>query len=252
MGRSPITTEGIKLKEHLFRESDVSLLVFTEKRGTIRAVAPGLKRSRKRFPGSIRKLCFYELQIARGKKDYYMISGARFLEGLEAIGRDFRGYCGADYILQVIQYFYPENVASSYIFQSLKMFLRALASGKEIGSAIKWMEIRILSDSGYLSNLTMCSSCTTIFRRDDKLYYSKETGNTYCKNCKKVGKFIIINNNIKNNISSAINSGCRDFSLSFREDRDYYSRITTEVIVDKLGFIPKALPEIASTLKEKW
>jgi DNA repair protein RecO (recombination protein O) len=252
MGRPPITTEGIKLKEHLFRESDVSLLVFTKDRATLRAVAPGLKRSRKRFPGSIRKLCFYELILAKGKKDYYMISGARFLEGYEEISRDFIGYCAADYILQVIQYFYPENMASSYIFNSLKMYLQALASGKEFGSAIKWMELRILSDSGFLSDLTTCSSCTKVFRKDEKRYFHRESGRAYCKGCRKSGKFQIFHNDIndiKENINRALDSGCGEFSISSQKDSDFYNRITTEVIVEKLGFVPKALVEIVSGSK---
>ncbi len=244
MSRSFLTTEGIKLREHLFRESDVSFQIFTRDKGTIRAMAPGLKRSRRRFPGSIRKFCFYSLELSKGKRDFYLISNARFLEGYENISRDFRGYCSADYILQVISHFYPENMESSYIFDSLKLFLRQLEAEGSSWSANKWMEIRILNDSGFLSRLVLCSQCATPFDDNDKLYYNTKTGHAYCKNCRKAGKYEIFNNDMKNNINHALAAECGKFRISSRRDVDRFDRITTEVIVEKLGFFPKSLAEI--------
>lgn len=249
MGRASFITEGIKLKEYLLRESDVSLLIFTESRGTIRAVAPGLKRSRKRFPGSIRKLCLYEFSFSSGKRDYYMVSGARFLQAFEEIAHNFKAYCAADYILQVIQYFYLENMASSYVYQSMRMFLEALASGKDINSTVRWMEIRVLSDSGFLSNVTTCSRCARVFREEDKGYYHRENRHIHCNNCRIVGKYLIISSTMREKVTAAIDFECREFNPFPEHESSSINRITTEVILEKLGFVPKSLIQIAPDLK---
>lgn len=251
MNRRIISTECIKIREYPQGESDVFLDMFTRSKGTIRALVPGLKRSRRRFPGSIRKYCIYDIDLYKGKKDYYRIDGARFLEGFDELSNDFMCYCSADYILQIIQHFYPENMESSYVFDSLKMFLRALKGGREIRSAVKWMEIRILNDSGYLSRLTLCSRCGTIFSEGDMLYYNRDTGHTYCKKCKKVGRFAVCSTNIKYIIENALWSECEEFILTSGRDADFYDRITTETIIDKLGFFPRSLAEIVAKNKRK-
>ncbi|NIO15807.1 MAG: DNA repair protein RecO [Deltaproteobacteria bacterium] len=251
MGRASFITEGIKLKEHLFRESDVSLLIFTESRGTIRAIAPGLKRSKKRFPGSIRKLCLYEFSLTAGKKDYYVVSGARFLQAFEEIAHNFKAYCAADYILQVIQYFYLENMASSYIYQSLRIFLESLASGKDIISTVKWMEIRVLADSGFLSNVTTCSRCARVFREEEKGYYNRENSHIYCINCRIAGKYIIISKDMRGKVAAALDPECGEFTPFPEHESGSINRITTEVILEKLGFVPRPLIQITRDLKLK-
>lgn len=245
MGRRAFKGEGIKLREYLYGESDAILQIFTRDAGTMKAVARGLKRSRKRFPGSIRKLCFYEFHFNRGKGDHPSIGGARLIDGYEEIVREFKHYCVAEYILQVIQYFYPENVSSPFIYDSLRNFLQTLRGTKDVISPMKWMEIRILYDSGFMSSFAGCSACNSRFIDADVLLYCNvKTGQIICKACEKKGKFIVVSSDVKDSVAGAVDSTCGEYRVPAQGDIGFLNRITTSIIVEKLGFSPKALGEI--------
>jgi len=232
--------EGIKVREFPFRESDVFIDIFS-RRGTLRCLARGLKRSRKRFPGSVRKFCIYSFRVSKGKGDLHTLLGASYIDGFEEIGEDLRRYCCGDYIIEILSRFYLEDMDSSYIFDSLTQFLRVLARGGDLYSSVKWMEIRILNDSGFFPDFGRCSSCSELFSPKDIAYFHDRYASIICIKCKKPSNYSILHDSVRVSLRSALDLECGDFSLDISSGRRLFDRVVTGTVISRLGFVPKSL-----------
>ncbi len=231
------------MREFPFRESDVFIDIFT-RRGTLRCIARGLKRSRKRFPGSVRKFCLYSFHLSKGKGDLYTLLGAAYSEGFEAIGGDLGRYCCGDYIIELLSRFYLEQMDSSQIFDSLTQFLRVLSQGGDIYSAMKWMEIRVLDDSGFFPDFGRCSSCSGKFSPEDVAYFHENSASIICKYCKKLGNYNVLRNDARLALRSALELDCADFFLDLSRGRKLFDRVVTGTVISRLGFVPKSLGKV--------
>jgi DNA repair protein RecO len=241
MAKKSFIEEGVKVRETPLRESDVIIDIFTRGLGTIKGVVRGLRRSKKRFPGSIRKFSFYHFSVSVGKGGIFNVSGASYVYGFDELGLHLGRYCAADYGLEIISRFYPENVASNQIFDSLVEFLSMLRSGGDIFTTVKWLEVRVLHDSGFFPDFVRCSHCELPFGEDEGAYFNLETRHVSCKTCDKLGHYMLIDNVLRKDMVRALNSPCSRYFLHDPSRKDLYRRIITDQIVAKIGFFPKSL-----------
>ncbi|RMG60353.1 MAG: DNA repair protein RecO [Deltaproteobacteria bacterium] len=237
------TRRGFRVREVVRKESDASLLLFTEGSGSLWAVARGLKRSRKRFPGSVRKLCLYEFLLRREKGGGFSLTGARLLKSYEELATRYEYYLASDYALEIVTKLYPENVDSRWIFRRLLCLLDHFSEKGRIPPALSWMEMSLLLDSGYFPRFDSCSSCGGGFS-GDKVYMNKQNLSLLCNKCEKKGVFIVTDRNEVVAFFEFVRSDEVPHGDDFRLLAEKYGKVVRGAFLHRLGYLPRALKSL--------
>ncbi len=238
---------GFRVREVPHRESDVYVHVITDRLGTLRAIVRGLKRSRRRFPGSVRKFCLYDFQVKEERGGLYAITGAKLIESYEELALVYEKYLAADYIFEIISRMYPESVDSAFIFSRLLEFLDALREKPEPALLVAWMEICVLADSGYLPPAARCSICGKKFT-GERVLVNRERYTVSCMNCRKEGKYVVVSrSDVESFLAIARTSSAS--ALDLKSDGIRFQLMSVRrTLVERLGYVPKSMVEVEKLL----
>ena len=188
---SYLTTNTIVLRHDTFREKDRRVLLYTETRGKMEAVARSALAVCSKLAGHIEPLSLVRVMIAQGRV-FDHIAGAVLVNPFKYLRRNFRAYTCASFICEATYRLIKPEEPDGYIYHELTDALHKLNTSlhaastddfwwrtPEGGIALVYIW-RLLAQLGYKPELTYCIICKTA---KDSAYFDCDHGGYVCDVC---------------------------------------------------------------------
>ena len=178
-----VTTDGVVIWEVKTGESDRIITVLTAE-GIITVYARGSRKPNNKLTSPTSMLSYSNFELYTGK-NMFTANEAMIKERFISLFSDIKRYSLAVYFCEMLKYLAPvEDDASEYLSLILNT-LHILNEGKQDIMLVKAVyELRIMSISGYMPDLTCCAECRT--EHADTLYFDMVEGVWYCSDCAKI------------------------------------------------------------------
>ena len=148
---------GVVLRTYRLGEADRIVVVMTEGRGKVRAVAKGVRKTKSRFGGRLEPVTHVALQLYEGRS-LDTITQAESLDHFRAVREDLDRLARATAMLEAVDQVAQEGEANAALYRMLVGALRALAGADSpmITAGFYW---KLLSLEGVHPLLDACAAC---------------------------------------------------------------------------------------------
>lgn len=175
--------EAFVLRSHPLGESDRILTFLTRSVGKLRGVAPGARRSRRRFGSNLELLSHVRLRyFERESTELVRVEEAELLESFYRLQEEPERGAVMACFAEVTDAFAQEGQEDEAFFRLLHAVLRALKGGLTLSWAARYFEIWTLKLHGVLPAIDACSGCgATLAERGGR--YARREGGVVCPQC---------------------------------------------------------------------
>ena len=173
-------TKGIILKRTNLGEADRILTIFTEKKGKVKAIAKGVRKTLSKLAGHLEPFCLTNFVIAEGR-NLDTITDAEIVKCFIRLRSNLASTNTAYYIGEVIEGLTAENEAHPEVLHLLEQVLEHVDNGKD-KLLRTYFEINLLSKSGFRPELKNCVRCGKKILPNGN-YYNFRDGGLTCGNC---------------------------------------------------------------------
>ena len=177
-----ITTEALVLKVTDIGDNDRLITLYSSEYGVISAFASGAKKLKNKYHAGTSFLC-YSSFILENVKDSYRVRDASLIRCYFKLGCDIVNISLQQYFCDVVSFLSATGEGDKEILKLIIKSCHYINENKMNFNLIKAVfELRILSLSGYMPDLSCCSNCK-IFDVN-KLYFDMQGGVLLCDSCK--------------------------------------------------------------------
>lgn len=165
--------DGLVLRVRSFGEADKIMMILTPDRGKIEAVVKGARRPRNRFLGSSQPFTHLRLMLFTGRS-LHQINQAEIVHSFSILREDLLKMAHASYWCEMTEGLLPEDAKEPEVFSLLLQALTMLEHSEDPELLSRGFEIKILSNLGYLPELSSCVGCSQ--PPLEPLYFSSQAG----------------------------------------------------------------------------
>lgn len=174
-------TTGLIIKEQNIGEQDKLVTVLTSSNGIIRAFVKGAKNIKNQKCAATQLLCYSKITLNK-MRNSYIISDAKSQEMFINLRNDIENMCLAQYFCELANNFCPREAKAEEYLSLILNSLYLLSNKKREPLLIKaCFEMRLMSLSGYMPDLTMCKECGKY--ENDIMYFLPKSGTFICNDC---------------------------------------------------------------------
>lgn len=180
------TAEAVILNTFDFSESDRIISFMTREHGRLKGIAKGARRSRKRFVNNIEPMSHSTLVFfSTEKSDLVRIDDAALINGFGGLKTDIERLSVGYYLLELTAEMTAEGQVLPQAFTLLTDFLCKIeeSSAADTEMLVRFFEIRLLSQLGYMPHLEGCVACRTPLSEGPTIQFSSERGGALCRPC---------------------------------------------------------------------
>lgn len=176
-------TDGLVLREVLYRDSDKMLTILTKDRGKISASCPGARSRQGSMRAGTQLLSYstFTLYESRGR---YSVNAAEPVELFVGLRKDILSLSLASYMAEVLEAIADEEDPAPELLTTGLNCLYALSVHKKPRDLIKAVfEMRVMMLAGYAPDVSQCSVCG-----ESEIKYpvfNLKTGLISCAGCAK-------------------------------------------------------------------
>lgn len=182
MKKGTYRARGVVLGSIDYGESDRILTFYTLEQGKLKGIAKGARRSKKRFVGNLDPLSHINIMYFQSdKSELVRVEDASLIDAFTPLKADIERLSDACYILELTSEMTREGQVLPAAYHSLVAFLKLLEAGGG-PEVLRFFEIKLLSQAGYLPHLSGCVTCRQT-TDGEKLYFSSERGGLVCRGC---------------------------------------------------------------------
>jgi DNA repair protein RecO (recombination protein O) len=169
---------GIVLRTIKLGESDRIVTLVTERRGKVRAVAKGVRKTKSRFGARLEPLTHVAFQCYEGR-NLDTITQAETLETFRTVREDLDRLSRASALLEAVDALVQEGDEDHRILQMLLGALRTLDAGPAplVVPAFFW---KLLAHVGFRPLLEECANCGA---GEPLVAFDLDVGGTLCRAC---------------------------------------------------------------------
>ena len=175
-------TEAIVLKRINFKEADRILTLYTPNLGKISAVAKGVRRPKSKMGGHLELLTHCSLMLARGR-NMDTVNQAQTICSFRRLREDLWREGLALYAAELVVQFTAEHQENYPIYSLLLDTLNRLCDTKDAETALRFLEVNLLTHLGYKPELHQCTSCKKPVEPTVN-YFSASGGGVLCPACR--------------------------------------------------------------------
>lgn len=176
-------TDGLVLREVMYRDSDKMLTILTKERGKISASCQGA-RSRQSTMRAGTQLLSYSCFTLYESKGRFSVNAAEPIELFLGLRADILSLSLASYMAEVLDAVADEEVPVADLLATGLNCLYALSVRKKPRALIKaTFEFRIMMYSGYSPDVSECEICGE--SEPEEPVFNLKTGRAVCFACKK-------------------------------------------------------------------
>ena len=172
---------GVVLRTIKLGEADNIVTLVTERRGKVRAVAKGVRRTRSRFGGRLEPLSHVALLCYEGR-NLDTITQAETLEQFRPVREDLGRWGRASCILEVVDAVVQEGEDDCRLYQMLLGALRTLAGG-HVPLLVPCFYWKLLAQQGFHPVLDRCVSCDA--DGEELVAFDEGQGGMLCRACRR-------------------------------------------------------------------
>ncbi len=179
-----ISEAAILLQRFPMGESDWRLILLCQHTGKISAVAPGARRSKKRFAGVLDLFCELDLvAVERRRGGLWRMEEARLLQAHAKIREDLVAIAHAGYVTELVDAMVREGQEDPEPYALLGSLLTRLEQGPLTGLDLRRVELQMLEQAGVAPSLDNCLACGT--RQARSWAFDHDQGGLVCPACPK-------------------------------------------------------------------
>ncbi len=177
-----IKTQALVIKVTDVGENDRLLTLLTKDNGIIKAFASNAKRLTNKYNSATSALCYSDFTL-RDIKGSYRVADAVLSHSFFKIGCDIKKLALGQYFCEVAETLSPPDAESEAMLRLLLNSLHYINSDKISLPLLKGIfELRALSISGYMPDLSSCNQCGG--NDDNEMYFYADEGVLSCKKCR--------------------------------------------------------------------
>lgn len=177
-------TDAVVLKADDFGEAHRLVTLLTPLRGTLRAVAKGVRRPTSRLAGALLPFTHCRLLLWEGRT-LDGISQAEIAESFRPLREDLGRMAGALYACELAAELIPEGPGGeregAAAFRLLLAVLGQLAYGPRADLATRYCELHLLRLGGFGPRLEVCAGCGVAV--GTPVWFSPTAGGCLCRGC---------------------------------------------------------------------
>lgn len=148
---------GVVLRTYKLGEADRIIVVLTEGRGKVRAVAKGVRKTKSRFGGRLEPVSHVAMQLYEGR-DLHTITQAETLDAFRPVREDLNRLTKATGLLEATDQVAQDGEANAPLYRMLVGALRALAA-QDSPLLVAGYYFKLLSQSGFHPMVDRCATC---------------------------------------------------------------------------------------------
>ncbi|MGD9796493.1 MAG: DNA repair protein RecO [Acidimicrobiia bacterium] len=169
---------GIVLRTIKLGEADKIITFVTERRGKVRAVAKGVRKTKSRFGARLEPLTHVAFQCYEGR-NLDTVTQAETLDAFRAVREDLDRLARATALLEAVDLLVQEGDEDHRILQMLLGALRTLEAGPAplVVPAFFW---KLLAHVGFRPLLEACAGCGG---PDPLVAFDLDVGGVLCRGC---------------------------------------------------------------------
>lgn len=176
--------QGIVLRTHKLGETDRIVVLLTQGRGKVRAVAKGVRRPGSRFGGRLEPYSHVELQLYEGR-NLDVVTQAELLASHADVRADWEASAAAAVLVELVDTVAIEGDRDNRLFLQLRAGLQALDAGPgDTGVFIDAFLLRIAGAVGFGVEVGACATCGV---PGPQKFLSISRGGTLCADCAPAG-----------------------------------------------------------------
>jgi DNA repair protein RecO (recombination protein O) len=176
--------QGIVLRTYKLGETDRILVILSQGRGKLRAVAKGVRRPGSRFGGRLEAYSHVDLQLYEGR-NLDIVRQAELIEHFAAVRADYVSSACAATMVEATERVAQEGERDLPLFLLLRAALQALdAQPPRPTIFVDAFLLRLASRSGFHLFTEACATCRT---PGDHPYISVRAGGLLCRRCAPTG-----------------------------------------------------------------
>ncbi len=176
-------TEAIVIKKIKLGEADRILTLFTPHLGKIRAVAKGVRRPRSKMSGHLELLTHSLISLARGR-NLDTVTGSQTINSFLPLKTDLELSSAGLYAVELIDQFTEDHQENFLLFQLLLQTLDNLAKDENREMTLHYLEMHLLSLTGYQPELFSCVACGKALEPVVN-FFSAGAGGVLCPACRE-------------------------------------------------------------------
>ncbi len=179
------SSPGLLLRKSVYRDSDLVVVVFTERRGLLTALARGARSSRKRFVGGLEPMHGLELEFARGRAERVELRAAQVSVPRLRLTGELDRLEAASRALSWVRQTSPEGDADPELWQALVCFLDAL-NQPEVPSPrllLASTGLHLLGALGWALEFEHCAACGRACPANKTACVVASRGGLICSSC---------------------------------------------------------------------
>ena len=151
-------TEAIVLRTSPLGEADRLLTLLTPGLGKLRATARGVRKPTSKLGGHLDSLTRSSLTLAKGQT-LDTITGADTRETFPLVKGNLDRLSRAIYLTELVDTLSPLEAPNPAIYTLFLEGLRLLGTDADPDLVLRYMELQLLSHSGFLPELHQCVEC---------------------------------------------------------------------------------------------
>ena len=175
--------QGVVLRTHRLGEADKIVVLLTEGRGKVRAVAKGVRKTKSKFGGRLEPMTHVALQLYEGR-ELDTITQAETIETFRAVREDLDRVARAGAILESVDQIAQEGEPNPQLYRMLIGALRQL-SKSDSPLIVAGFYLKLLSQEGFHPVLDSCASCGADGDEVALVAFDLEQGGTLCRTCRR-------------------------------------------------------------------
>jgi len=186
-----VRTKALLLNSMPMRESDLLLLLFTEKLGKLRAAAKGAQRSKKRFVGALLNLNELEVELAAtlGKEIEFRLDHAEIIKSRFELAKKPERLACAYALAELLEKAVPDTEPAPQLYDLLAGGIDSIQKSKNFRGYFIYFFLQIISRLGFQPVLETCAKCRKKHpAKAKKFYFSVKRGGMVCENCEGAEK----------------------------------------------------------------
>mgnify|MGYP006284459193 CR=1 FL=1 len=180
------TSTAIIMRTWEYGESDLLVSFFTPDQGSLKGVAKGARKSRKRFSNCLDLLCVSRLEYdKRPGRDLCFLHSGKLIRVFPALRSDFASLALASYMLELTEVLFPVGVVEERMFHLLSYLMDVIEGGGEVRQVRIQFEARALALAGYGINVSRCCVCGRSYAGEGRAVFKQQSGGISCLRCGK-------------------------------------------------------------------
>ncbi|HMG53963.1 MAG TPA: DNA repair protein RecO [Kofleriaceae bacterium] len=151
---------GVVLRTTPLRESDLLVVLYTDRHGRISAVARGARKSRRRFAGALSLLVLARYRLGRQPRgELWGLEAADVVREWTRLSSDVVAVAHASYVAEPVDALLPAEAPDPVALDIIVALWDALAAGGPSPGALRAVEFALLDLAGHRPAIDRCAAC---------------------------------------------------------------------------------------------